>query len=181
VTQPTKVSVTTTFASDEANGVSGRSTVKTSGLDGMMQAFKTCTDAIIDNLALIQRDDGAILDGTVRTWTLGSDVLALIASGSFTIRGGWVTATAYVLGDVVLQSGTVYICMIAHTAGTFAADLAAGRWGAITNTPTLRPRASRRRRRSLLPTCRPRFRSSTTKCGRCRPSSSVNFSMGYKP
>jgi hypothetical protein len=136
VTQPGKVSVTTTFASDEANGVSGRSTVKTSGLDGMMQAFKTCTDAIIDNLALIQRDDGAILDGTVRTWTLGSDVLALIASGSFTIRGGWVTATAYVLGDVVLQSGTVYICMIAHTAGTFAADLAAGRWGAITNTPT---------------------------------------------
>lgn len=134
--QPGKVSVTTTFANDEANGVSGRSTVKTSGLDGMMLAFKTCTDAIIDNLALLQRDDGALLDGTVRTWTLGSDVLALIASGTFTIRGGWVTATAYALGDVVLQSGIVYICMVAHTAGTFATDLSAGKWGAITNTPS---------------------------------------------
>lgn len=136
MTQPTKVSITTTFATDEANGVSGRSTVKTSGLDGQLLAFKTCTDAIIDNLALIQRDDTALLDGVVRTWTLGSDVLALIASKNFTVRGGWVTATAYALGDVVLQGGIVYICMVANTSGTFATDLAAGKWGAMTNTAT---------------------------------------------
>lgn len=134
--QPTPFTITITFASDEANGVSGRSTVRTSGLDGLFQALKTTLGQILANLALIQRDDGALLDGTVRTWTLGSDVLALIASQSFTVRGAWVGATVYSLGDTVIQTGTVYICMVAHTAGTFATDLAAGKWGALTNTPT---------------------------------------------
>jgi hypothetical protein len=134
--QPGKVTVNVTFASDEANGVGGRSTVRTAGLDGLMQAFKTCTDAIIDNLALIQRDDGKLLDGTVQTHTLSSDVLALLASTSWTVRGAWVGGTAYSKGDVVLQNATVYVCMVAHTANVFAADLAAGDWGALTNTPT---------------------------------------------
>lgn len=136
MSQPTSFAITINFASDEANGVSGRSTVKTTGLDGLFQALKTTLDQILENLALIQRDDGALLDGTVRTWTLGSDVLALIASGTFSVRGGWVTATSYAAGDIVLQGGTVYICMASHTAGTFATDLAAGKWGAMTNTPT---------------------------------------------
>jgi len=134
--QPTRFTITVDFSDDEANGISGRSTVRTALLDALMSALKVTTDGICDNLVLIQRDDGALLDGVVRTWTLGSDVLALIASGSFTVRGGWVTATAYSLGDVVLQGGIVYICMSAHTAGTFATDLAAGKCGAITNTPT---------------------------------------------
>lgn len=37
----------------------------------------------------------------------------------------WVTGTAYVVGDLVLNGGNVYECISAHTAGaTFAADLA---------------------------------------------------------
>lgn len=43
-------------------------------------------------------------------------------------RGNWVTATAYAVRDLVIQSGTTYICTVAHTSGTFATDLAAGRW-----------------------------------------------------
>lgn len=35
----------------------------------------------------------------------------------------WTTATAYVVGDRVLQSGTVYICTVAHTSDVFADDL----------------------------------------------------------
>lgn len=134
--QPVRFTITIDFSDDETNGVSGRSTVRTSGLDGLFTALKSTLDQICDNLALIQRDDGALLDGTVRTWTLGSDVLALIASGKFLVRGGWITATAYALGDIVLQGGIVYICMVAHTSGTFATDLAAGKWGAMTNTAT---------------------------------------------
>lgn len=42
----------------------------------------------------------------------------------------WLTTTAYVVGDYVTESGTVYICLIAHTSGTFATDLAAGKWTA---------------------------------------------------
>jgi hypothetical protein len=44
---------------------------------------------------------------------------------------GWLTATAYTVGALVLQGGTKYYCVTAHTSGTFATDLAAGRWYAL--------------------------------------------------
>lgn len=40
----------------------------------------------------------------------------------------WLTATAYVVGNRVLQGGSVYICLFNHTSGVFATDLAAGLW-----------------------------------------------------
>lgn len=42
----------------------------------------------------------------------------------------WATATAYVVGDVrtVATSGECYRCLVAHTSGTFATDLAASKW-----------------------------------------------------
>ena len=43
-------------------------------------------------------------------------------------RGAWATATAYALKDMVVQSGIVYVAMSDHTSGTFATDLAAGKW-----------------------------------------------------
>lgn len=43
-------------------------------------------------------------------------------------QGAWVTATAYEVGDLVKQGGNVYICLVAHTAGTFSTDLSALRW-----------------------------------------------------
>jgi hypothetical protein len=43
----------------------------------------------------------------------------------------WVTATVYAIGALVLQAGTKYYCTAAHTSGTFATDLAAGRWYAL--------------------------------------------------
>jgi hypothetical protein len=42
----------------------------------------------------------------------------------------WVTAEIYDKGQYVIQSGTVYECLVQHTAGTFATDLAAGKWTA---------------------------------------------------
>jgi hypothetical protein len=134
--QPTPFSITITFASDEANGVSGRSTLRTSGLDGLFQAVKTTLDQILVNLALIQRDDGQLLDQTVTIPSLSTQVLALLSSTSWTVRGGWVTTTAYAVGDLVLQGGIVYVCMVAHTSGTFATDLAAGKWGQVTANAT---------------------------------------------
>lgn len=40
----------------------------------------------------------------------------------------WVTATAYAVNDMVTQGGHQYRCLIAHTSGTFAVDLAALKW-----------------------------------------------------
>jgi len=134
--QPTPFAITADFSQDEADGVSGRSTVRTAALDALFSGVKLTFDETLANLALLQRDDGELLDGIVKTHTLSSDVLALISGSAFTVRGGWVTATAYAVGDIVLQSSIVYVCMEAHTSGTFATDLAASKWGAITVTVT---------------------------------------------
>lgn len=42
----------------------------------------------------------------------------------------WATTTTYVVGDVRLVTGTgeCYRCLVAHTSGTFATDLAAAKW-----------------------------------------------------
>jgi hypothetical protein len=54
-----------------------------------------------------------------------------------TSRGVWATATAYAIDDstsadaaggVLADNRKPYVCLIAHTSTTFAADLAAGRW-----------------------------------------------------
>lgn len=42
--------------------------------------------------------------------------------------GAWATATVYGLNSLVTYGGSSYICLIAHTSGTFATDIAAGRW-----------------------------------------------------
>jgi len=134
--QPTRFSISVDFSDEEASGVAGRSTVRTAMLDALMAALKVTTDQICDNLALIQRDDGRLLDQVVQIPSLSTDVLALLSSAAWTVRGGWVTATAYARGDVVLQGGIVYVCMVTHISGTFATDLAAEKWGQVTANST---------------------------------------------
>ena len=56
-------------------------------------------------------------------------------------RGVWTTSTAYQINDAVSNGGSSYICVVAHTSGTFATDLAAVDWqimaqGQSTNTTT---------------------------------------------
>ena len=46
----------------------------------------------------------------------------------------WASATAYVIGDKVLEAGSKYSCLENHTSGTsFAADLAADKWLLVFN------------------------------------------------
>lgn len=40
----------------------------------------------------------------------------------------WVTSTAYAVGALVTNGGSTYFCLVAHTSGTFATDLANGNW-----------------------------------------------------
>jgi len=46
-------------------------------------------------------------------------------------ESAWATATAYTLNDVVSNGGSSYICIIAHTSGTFSTDLAALKWDLV--------------------------------------------------
>lgn len=61
--------------------------------------------------------------GAVKTL---AKVIGEIAPGND--QGAWTTSTAYVINDIVLESGAYYRCRENHTAGTFATDLAAGKW-----------------------------------------------------
>lgn len=49
-----------------------------------------------------------------------------------TATSAWVTGTVYSVGNAVTYGGLLYACLIAHTAGTFATDLAAGKWQNVT-------------------------------------------------
>lgn len=54
-----------------------------------------------------------------------------VSSGQAAInwRGTWLTLSAYTMRDLVKTSnGNYYFCIVSHTAGTFATDLAAGKW-----------------------------------------------------
>jgi microcystin-dependent protein len=51
-----------------------------------------------------------------------------VDSTKFTWRGAWATTTAYAVNDTVEYGGSGYICIVAHTSGTFATDLSAGKW-----------------------------------------------------
>lgn len=53
--------------------------------------------------------------------------------GNLNPRGDWVTSTEYALRDIVYETDTVYICIEAHTSGTFSTDLAADKWMIFSN------------------------------------------------
>ena len=55
-------------------------------------------------------------------------IKAYVDSKGYTWKGEWVTATAYAVNDTVEYGGSGYICIVAHTSGTFATDLTNGKW-----------------------------------------------------
>lgn len=71
--------------------------------------------------------------GATETVTTEAGQVRTVANAIATLmatvpRGAWLTTTVYAVKDLVTQSGNVYICTLAHTAGTFATDLAAVKW-----------------------------------------------------
>lgn len=126
--QPTPYTPANNFADDERNNAGGRSTVRTDRLDDELGAIETTTDGLCTNLALIQRDDGKLLDGLVEPYNLSASTKAYVLATKWTARGLWSTATSYVVNDMVDVAGASYICASDHTSGVFATDYAAGLW-----------------------------------------------------
>lgn len=57
---------------------------------------------------------------------------ALATSGEgFIWNGPWTTGVTYTVNALVSEGGSTYICLETHTAGTFALDLAAGKWDLV--------------------------------------------------
>jgi hypothetical protein len=116
------------FSQDELNNAGGRSTILTEALDDELSAISAAHNALNANVQLNQRDDGEIRDQRVKLHTLDPTVLKLVSAFGGTVRGAWLTATAYAIKDVVTQGGNTYVAAVAHTSGVFATDLAAVRW-----------------------------------------------------
>lgn len=93
-------------------------------LDNEFEAIELTTGEIRTNLALIQRDDGALANGSV-----GPDQLASTLTVGLRSVGDWAAETAYVANDAVWVDYKLYRCTTAHTSSAgFATDLASGRW-----------------------------------------------------
>jgi hypothetical protein len=96
-------------------------------LDIELAELERTTDEIIAGLADVRRSDGALKNGVVTRDSLSAALLSLIGNW----RGDWVTATAYVVDDIVSYDGSSYTCRTAHTSGVFSTDLAAVKWALV--------------------------------------------------
>ena len=102
-------------------------------LENEYNAVKTTIDETLANIALMQKDDTTFINASITLDNLAADTLVLIggSTSGWTFQGDWVTATAYVLGDVVKETTNTYVCSEAHTSGTFATDDTAAKWTLI--------------------------------------------------
>lgn len=92
------------------------------------------TQAQIDKLTVnSDRWDQVINGGPTETVALDSATVKTLQGyleelKSYNILGAWVTATAYIIKDVIAENNLAYVCILPHTSGVFATDLAAGKW-----------------------------------------------------
>lgn len=98
--------------------------------DAEFDAIAVTAAAVLANLLLIQRDDGALKNAIVTLDSMSPAALETLGAGSrWTPLGAWVTATDYVATDVVSEGTATYVCAVDHTAAALlATDVAAGKW-----------------------------------------------------
>lgn len=99
-------------------------------LDQEFQALKTTTDEIRANLALLQRDDGFMLNGAVHPDAL-SPAVTVVLGGGWVPAGTWQAGLNYSPKQVVFETNSqgTFVCVAAHVSGaSFTDDLNAGHW-----------------------------------------------------
>lgn len=128
--QPTTYDRQFSFASFQASSPS--TPIPAARIDDEFNAVKQTLDEILNNIALIQRDDGDLANASV-----GYDQLAEDITLGFEEPTVWATATAYAVGDTVFGDYVFYRCEVAHTSGTLATDVAAGKWGELADFTTV--------------------------------------------
>jgi hypothetical protein len=90
---------------------------------------KRTLDAVLANLSLVQRDDGGVANASI-----GLDQLKAEVPVGFNAPSVWATGTAYTAGSSTVFNGSgFYRCLVTHTSGVFATDLAALKWQLIVN------------------------------------------------
>jgi len=106
-------------------------------IDTEFNAVKSTIDQILTNLALIQRDDTGLANQTVGYRQLKPEIsLPLASYGPW----DWETGETYEVRELIWYTDNkLYVCLVAHTAGVFATDLAAGRWQVLVDYASALP------------------------------------------
>lgn len=100
-----------------------------SQVDLELNNAKATLDAVLNNLSLIQRDDGQVANASI-----GYDQLRPEIVLGFNAPVVWTTGTAYTKNSSTVFNGSgFYRCLVTHTSGVFATDLVAGKWQLIVN------------------------------------------------
>lgn len=128
MTQPTPFNRSFSFTNFQA--VNPTTPLPGNSLDVELNNVKTTSDQILASLVHLQNDDGSVANGSIGLNQLSPAVVSGFASPTV-----WATGIGYVSSpaSVVFQGSGFYVCLISHTSGVFATDLAAGNWQLIVN------------------------------------------------
>ncbi|SLN74530.1 DUF2793 domain-containing protein [Roseisalinus antarcticus] len=118
---------------DGADGVDGANGV--AGADGADGTSVNILGTVANTGALpggATAGDGYIIDGDLHTWDGSAwvNVGPIQGPAGLFWQGAWVTATAYVVDDVVSRNGSAYIAMADHTSGGSTEPGVGGSWAA---------------------------------------------------
>jgi len=126
-----------------APNTTARTTHVISELDAVETGFG---DVEADVGRAVRFDSGSLAAMTQNASQRANKFLKFDATGGPTVtaagltwRGAWLTATQYLVGDIVtnVPQNSLYVCLVAHSSGTFATDLAALRWEYLINLTSL--------------------------------------------
>jgi hypothetical protein len=132
VSQPPPYNRSFSFSNFQAQNPNG--TLPGSSIDLELNDVKSSIDGIESNLARIQRDDGALMNGSVTYDTLSPS----LQTAGIAPALPWVTTgKAFSIGASVTHGRAFYRALVAHTSGVFATDLAAGNWILIVDFSTI--------------------------------------------
>jgi hypothetical protein len=131
VSQPPAFNRSFSFTNYQAQNPTG--TLPGSQVDLELNNAKTTLDGVLTNLKQIQRDDGALKNGSVTFDTLS----AALQTAGLAPALPWVTGTPYAASVSVTHGSAFYRCIVPHTSGTFATDLANGQWILIVDFSTI--------------------------------------------
>lgn len=92
-------------------------------LDVDLVALRDAIATVNAFLKGVTRSDGKLANQSVGREQLAAEVLL-----GFGAPTAWQTGTAYTATNTVFQGTGFYLCNVDHTSGTFATDLASGRW-----------------------------------------------------
>lgn len=94
-------------------------------LESEFDSIKQTLDAVLVNMAILQRDDTELANQIVTPESFSQETIALTKASSFNIRGSWSASTAYAINDLVEYNSATYIAVSAHTSSAnFSSDSA---------------------------------------------------------